>query len=84
MPKLNDTDATELKAWQEVVLSLMSCNCQTASQLAVCMNLLDKRIIAWRSQLQNCSVMSVVVGTMSHYCYSVMAEVCLYCCITSS
>ena len=35
-------DTAEIKAWQEAVLS-----CQTASQLAVCMNLLDKKIIAW-------------------------------------
>ena len=40
--KAPDADTAEIKAWQEAVLS-----CQTASQLAVCMNLLDKKIIAW-------------------------------------
>ena len=40
--KVTDADTAEIKAWHEAVLS-----CQTASQLAVCMNLLDKKIIAW-------------------------------------
>ena len=40
--KAPNADTAEIKAWQEAVLS-----CQTASQLAVCMNLLDKKIITW-------------------------------------
>ena len=35
-------DTAKIKAWQEAVLS-----CQTTNQLAVCMNLLDKKIIEW-------------------------------------
>ena len=37
-----NADTTEINAWQEAVLS-----CQNASQLVVCMNLLDTKIIAW-------------------------------------
>ena len=49
--KVTDADTAEIKAWQEAVLS-----CQTASQLAVCMNLLDKKIIAWeKSTKEFCS-----------------------------
>ena len=40
--KAPDADTAEVNAWQEAVLF-----CQTASQLAVCMNLLNKKIIAW-------------------------------------
>ena len=68
--KAPDADTAEIKAWQEAVLS-----CQTASQLAVCMNLLDKKIIAWEKSTTKVFCSECLGGDNDHCCFSVMAVI---------